>query len=162
MRRPSVPQRQVASNEKTPFGRTALKDSGGDDGIPASASADAPPLGLKPSGEFLKTVRRTVFLTEFHLIGSNPFAPKIKLQADFSTCKIIPGGDDGIRTHDPHVANVVLSQLSYIPRNGQDGILLLHLVNVKRIFRLFSLFLTTRTFARSVPPRDEGDDRTAP
>ena len=25
------------------------------------------------------------------------------------------GGDDGIRTHDPYVANVVLSQLSYIP-----------------------------------------------
>lgn len=27
----------------------------------------------------------------------------------------IRGGDDGIRTHDPHVANVMLSQLSYIP-----------------------------------------------
>lgn len=27
------------------------------------------------------------------------------------------GGDDGIRTHDPHVANVMLSQLSYIPTN---------------------------------------------
>jgi hypothetical protein len=26
------------------------------------------------------------------------------------------GGDDGTRTHDPHIANVVLSQLSYIPR----------------------------------------------
>ena len=25
------------------------------------------------------------------------------------------GGDDGIRTHDPYVANVMLSQLSYIP-----------------------------------------------
>ena len=25
------------------------------------------------------------------------------------------GGDEGIRTLDPHVANVVLSQLSYIP-----------------------------------------------
>ena len=28
-------------------------------------------LGLKPSGEFLKTAHRAVFLTEFHLIGSN-------------------------------------------------------------------------------------------
>ena len=28
------------------------------------------------------------------------------------------GGDDGIRTHDPHVANVMLSQLSYIPTYG--------------------------------------------
>lgn len=27
------------------------------------------------------------------------------------------GGDDGIRTHDPYVANVMLSQLSYIPTN---------------------------------------------
>lgn len=25
------------------------------------------------------------------------------------------GGDEGARTLDPHVANVVLSQLSYIP-----------------------------------------------
>ena len=25
------------------------------------------------------------------------------------------GGDDGVRTHGPHVANVMLSQLSYIP-----------------------------------------------
>ena len=36
------------------------------------------------------------------------------------------GGDDGIRTHDPHVANVMLSQLSYIPTcmcaAAQDGI----------------------------------------
>ena len=30
------------------------------------------PLRLKPSGEFLKTAHRAVFLTEFHLIGSNP------------------------------------------------------------------------------------------
>ena len=28
------------------------------------------------------------------------------------------GGDDGIRTHDPYVANVMLSQLSYIPTYG--------------------------------------------
>ena len=27
-------------------------------------------------------------------------------------------GDGGIRTLDPHVANVVLSQLSYAPLNG--------------------------------------------
>ena len=31
------------------------------------------PLRLKPSGEFLKTAHRAVFLTEFHLIGSNPY-----------------------------------------------------------------------------------------
>ena len=29
------------------------------------------PLRLKPSGEFLKTAHWAVFLTEFHLIGSN-------------------------------------------------------------------------------------------
>lgn len=37
------------------------------------------------------------------------------MQAGFPTCLNIRGGDDGIRTHDPHVANVMLSQLSYIP-----------------------------------------------
>ena len=40
---------------------------------------------------------------------------------------VFRGGDDGIRTHDPHVANVMLSQLSYIPTIcsafAQDGIL---------------------------------------
>ena len=39
---------------------------------------------------------------------------------------VLRGGDDGIRTHDPHVANVMLSQLSYIPTcmcaAAQDGI----------------------------------------
>ena len=41
--------------------------------------------------------------------------------------QVFRGGDDGIRTHDPHVANVMLSQLSYIPTIccafAQDGIL---------------------------------------
>lgn len=27
----------------------------------------------------------------------------------------VRGGDDGIRTHDPYLAKVMLSQLSYIP-----------------------------------------------
>src|SRR5678815_2345913 len=31
------------------------------------------------------------------------------------------GGDDGIRTHDPLVANEVLSQLSYIPTRSGAG-----------------------------------------
>ena len=35
-------------------------------------------LRLKPSGEFLKTAHRAVFLTEFHLIGSNPPQPDKK------------------------------------------------------------------------------------
>ena len=39
-------------------------------------------------------------------IGAKPLASP---RSDFR------GGDDGIRTHDPHVANVMLSQLSYIP-----------------------------------------------
>lgn len=42
----------------------------------------------------------------------------------FSNGVIISGGDEGARTLDPHVANVVLSQLSYIPINRQDGIFL--------------------------------------
>jgi hypothetical protein len=34
---------------------------------------------------------------------------------DFVRGAKINGGDGGIRTPDPHVANVMLSQLSYIP-----------------------------------------------
>lgn len=49
------------------------------------------------------------------------------------------GGDDGIRTHDPHVANVVLSQLSYIPRNGQESILRFYRGNVKLHSQVFSI-----------------------
>lgn len=49
---------------------------------------------------------------------------------DRSGALSISGGDDGIRTHDPHVANVMLSQLSYIPRNRQDSILALGCVVV--------------------------------
>lgn len=41
------------------------------------------------------------------------------------------GGDEGARTLDPHVANVVLSQLSYIPINRQDGIFLPSVALVK-------------------------------
>lgn len=67
------------------------------------------------------------------------------------------GGDDGIRTHDPHVANVVLSQLSYIPVNGQDGILPLCRENVKKEFRNFS---RNRTAART-RRRKAGETRRA-
>lgn len=35
--------------------------------------------------------------------------------ADYMRGAKIDGGDGGIRTPDPHVANVMLSQLSYIP-----------------------------------------------
>lgn len=41
------------------------------------------------------------------------------------------GGDEGARTLDPHVANVVLSQLSYIPINRQDSIFLPSVALVK-------------------------------
>ena len=37
----------------------------------------------------------------------------------FPNLSVLRGGDDGIRTHDPHVANVMLSQLSYIPTYGR-------------------------------------------
>ena len=54
--------------------------------------------------------------------------PKVYFDCIF-LCDVLPnkhepnkkylGGDEGIRTLDPHVANVVLSQLSYIPKNKQ-------------------------------------------
>ena len=42
------------------------------------------------------------------------------------------GGDEGIRTLDPHVANVVLSQLSYIPKTNRFLSLLRHFALFKR------------------------------
>ena len=36
-------------------------------------------------------------------------------KARISGLSVLSGGDEGIRTLGPHVANVMLSQLSYIP-----------------------------------------------
>ncbi len=47
------------------------KDWSGHKGLMDALRAPLP-LGLKPSGEFLKTAHWAVFLTEFHLIGSSP------------------------------------------------------------------------------------------
>ena len=53
------------------------------------------------------------------LIGSHPIIGNLRRNAkqagSFPGLRCLRGGDDGIRTHDPHVANVMLSQLSYIP-----------------------------------------------
>ena len=43
------------------------------------------------------------------------YAPALVL---CSSSSLIPGGDDGIRTHDPLLAGQVLSQLSYTPICG--------------------------------------------
>ena len=51
--------------------RTAFNTMAGPPGFLAALRAPRP-LRLKPSGEFLKTAHWAVFLTEFHLIGSNP------------------------------------------------------------------------------------------
>ena len=51
--------------------RTAFNTMAGPPGFLAALRAPLP-LRLKPSGEFLKTAHWAVFLTEFHLIGSNP------------------------------------------------------------------------------------------
>ena len=64
-------QRQVASYEKAPFVRTAQHKLERTTGLMDALRAPLP-LRLKPSGEFLKTAHWAVFLTEFHLIGSNP------------------------------------------------------------------------------------------
>ena len=59
------------------------------------------PLRLKPSGEFLKTAHRAVFLTEFHLIGSNPhnLTRKQNRPGNRLTCNN-RGSLEGIRTPD--------------------------------------------------------------
>ena len=64
--------------------------------------------------------------------------PKVYFDCIF-LCDVLPnkhepnkkylGGDEGIRTLDPHVANVVLSQLSYIPKNNRFSSVLPHLVH---------------------------------
>ena len=58
-------------------------------------------LGQKPSGEFLKTAHRAVFLTEFHLIGSNPrnLTRKQNRPGNRLTCNN-RGSLEGIRTPD--------------------------------------------------------------
>ena len=68
---PASAQRQVVSNEKAPFIRTAQYRLERTTGLVDALRAPLP-LRLKPSGEFLKTAHWAVFLTEFHLIGSSP------------------------------------------------------------------------------------------
>ena len=61
---------------------------GADDGVPAPCFAErSTPSSQARSGGFLKTAHRAVFLTETHLIGSNPATgPKTK-----TTCRISAG-----------------------------------------------------------------------
>ena len=60
------------------------------------------PLRLKPSGEFLKTAQWAVFLTEFHLIGSNPhnMTKKTKTGQAIAWPATFDGSLEGIRTPD--------------------------------------------------------------
>ena len=70
-------------------------------------------------------------ITRMSPVGSNPIISNLRRDAIRAGKLPSPynfrGGDDGIRTHDPHVANVMLSQLSYIPTYmcafTQNGIL---------------------------------------
>ena len=59
-----------------------------------------------------KMTYQVILLNVRALSGSNPFI--INKKASLTT-DIFIGGDDGIRTHDPLVANEVLSQLSHAP-----------------------------------------------
>lgn len=67
------------------------------------------------------------------------------------------GGDDGIRTHDPHVANVMLSQLSYIPTG-------LCALSREDLFCLYRCVLSNRNlhrvakYTRTTSRRERGDD----
>lgn len=65
------------------------------------------------------------------------------------------GGDDGIRTHDPHVANVMLSQLSYIPTKYAcaQEIILLRRCGFVKYCRRVSTNATRAPFPRSFRPR---------
>lgn len=67
------------------------------------------------------------------LFPSNPYcvSPPNAKNAALANGVKKHGGDEGARTLDPHVANVVLSQLSYIPINRQDGIFLPSVALVK-------------------------------
>lgn len=86
-------------------------------GISHSLSSCSFPQSLRSSGEFLKTIHRMVFLTEFHPNGFDPCnSVRTKKQACFHTCSFFCGGDDGDRTHGLSIANAALSQLSYIPK----------------------------------------------
>ena len=55
------------------FNRYVRPDLVGAVGLPRRLRRPGP-LGLKPSGDFLKTAHRAVFSTEIHLIGSSPTA----------------------------------------------------------------------------------------
>ena len=66
--RPARAQRQ----QKDRSSERPFEIHGGVYGVPASPSAKPTPPSQARSGEFLKTCHWHVFLTEFHLIGSNP------------------------------------------------------------------------------------------
>ena len=71
---------------------------------------------LAPPSQFTTDPRSWQGATEIALCGRN--AGKTKRAPVSRGPRHFRGGDDGIRTHDPHVANVMLSQLSYIPTYG--------------------------------------------
>lgn len=68
---------------------------------------------LAPPSQFAADPRSWQGATEIAPYGWN--AGKTKRAPVSRGPRHFRGGDDGIRTHDPHVANVMLSQLSYIP-----------------------------------------------
>ena len=65
---------------------------------------------------FLNGFSKTLLVKCWSDVGHHVGHAKKKGQ-DLHPDLALRGGDDGIRTHDPHVANVMLSQLSYIPTN---------------------------------------------
>ena len=75
---------------------------------------------LKRSGRRPKNSPLGCFLNGLppHRFESPASAPDMK-RPPLPRALQLRGGDDGIRTHDPHVANVMLSQLSYIPTYGR-------------------------------------------
>ena len=66
--------------------------------------------GLEPPTSRLSGARS-------NLLSYKPIFPGVLrfLHPGTLSFKFVPGGDDGIRTHDPLLAGQVLSQLSYTP-----------------------------------------------
>ena len=80
-----------------------------------------PPLQAR-SGETLKTCHWHVFCPLGRVSTSSVRIPRWtcnnKKAGPLLDLRVYHGGDDGIRTRDPYVANVMLYQLSYIPMDA--------------------------------------------
>ena len=71
--------------------------------------------GLEPSTSRLSGARSSHLSYEPIVSRLRFLCPRGTYSAFYCRLCLYPGGDDGIRTHDPLLAGQVLSQLSYTP-----------------------------------------------